>query len=280
MTTTVWPGRLSPSPLNVADRVWPPAARLPRSPTLRAAKPRHARSSSRRLALAATLTAAFAAAGTASAAGTVEGTVKLAGAPPAAKPHPISKDTVACGKEVPNEAVLVGKDGGLANVVVFLKDARFEGKLAPVAGAAVDQKLCRYAPHVQAVTIGTPLSVMNNDAVLHNVHANLAQMTVFNVAMPIKGQKLPMPMRKPGLIRLQCDAGHDWMSGWVYVFDHPYFAVTDANGAFTIKDVPPGEHTLEFWHEPVEGKGPGVRSTMKVTVADGAPARVELALKL
>ena len=52
-------------------------------------------------------------------------------------------------------------------------------------------------------------------------------MTVFNVAMPIKGQKLPIPMRKPGLMKLQCDAGHTWMNGWIYVFDHPYYAVTD-----------------------------------------------------
>jgi hypothetical protein len=96
---------------------------------------------------------------------------------------------------------------------VFVKDARFEGKLAPVAGAALDQRQCRYLPHVQALTVGTPLSLMNNDAILHNVHANDESMTVFNVAMPIKGQKLPMPMRKPGLMKLQCDAGHVWMNG-------------------------------------------------------------------
>ena len=96
---------------------------------------------------------------------------------------------------------------------MFVKDARFEGKLAPVAGAALDQRQCRYLPHVQALTVGTPLSLMNNDAILHNVHANDESMTVFNVAMPIKGQKLPMPMRKPGLMKLQCDAGHVWMNG-------------------------------------------------------------------
>ena len=98
---------------------------------------------------------------------------------------------------------------------------------------------------MQAVTVGTPLAVMNNDAILHNVHGNEAgagapALTVFNLAMPIKGQKLPVPMRKPGLIRLQCDAGHTWMNAWIYVFDHPYFAVTDDRGAFVIDDVPRG----------------------------------------
>jgi plastocyanin len=214
------------------------------------------------------------------AAGTVTGTIRLAGAAPSLPAHPVVKDGGVCGREAPNESVLVGKGGCLRNVVVFVKDARFEGKLPPVAGAALDQKACRYAPHVQAVTVGTPLSLMNNDAILHNVHANEANMTVFNVAMPIKGQKLPIPMRKPGLMKLQCDAGHTWMNGWIYVFDHPYYAVTDEGGTFTIKDVPAGEHTLELWHEPADGTGAGVRTTAKVKVTDGGVAKLDLTIKL
>jgi len=214
------------------------------------------------------------------AAGTIQGTVKVVEPCPLPPAHEVIKDAGVCGKDAPNEAVLVYKKGGLQNVVVFVKDAKFEGKAAPVANAALDQRQCRYFPHVQALTVGTPLSLMNNDAILHNVHANYTGMTVFNVAMPIKGQKLPIPMRKPGLMKLQCDAGHTWMNGWIYVFDHPYFAVTDESGAFTIKDVPPGEYTLELWHEPADGQGVGVRTTAKVKVADGAPAHLDLALKL
>jgi hypothetical protein len=219
-------------------------------------------------------------AGTAFAAGSIEGTIKVAKPAPAPPAHAVVKDAGVCGKDAPNEAVLVGKRGGLRNVVVFVKDARFAGPLAPVANAALDQRRCRYFPHVQALTVGTPLSLMNSDAILHNVHANDAGMTVFNVAMPIKGQKLPIPMRKPGLMKLQCDAGHTWMNGWIYVFDHPFFAVTDEEGAFTIKDVPPGDYTVELWHEPADGQGAGVRATAKVEVADGAPAKLDLALKL
>lgn len=212
--------------------------------------------------------------------GSIQGTVKTAQPATARPPHAVTKDASVCGKDAVDEAVIVDKKGGLRNVVVFLKDAKFAGKLAPVDGAALDQKGCRYTPHVQALTVGTPLSLLNNDAVLHNVHANDSGMTVFNIAMPIKGQKLPVPMRKPGLMKLQCDAGHTWMNGWLYVFDHPYFAVTDEAGAFTIKDVPPGEYTVELWHEPADGQGAGVRNTAKIKVADGKPAHLDLTMKL
>jgi plastocyanin len=220
-------------------------------------------------------------AGPALAAGSISGTVKVV------KPCPtppaklaVVKDGSVCGKDAPNETVIVDKGGGLANVVVSLKDAKLSGKPAPTPNAALDQKACRYFPHVQALTVGTPLTLMNNDAILHNVHANETGMTVFNVAMPIKGQKLPIPMRKPGLMKLQCDAGHTWMNGWIYVFEHPYFAVTDDKGAFTIKDVPPGEYTIELWHEPADGQGAGVRTTSKVKVSEGAPAKLDLSIKL
>jgi hypothetical protein len=213
-------------------------------------------------------------------AGSIEGTVTIVKPVPPTAALPVVKDNSVCGKEAPNDAVLVDKKGGLRNVVVFVKDAKFTGKAAPVANATLDQKQCRYTPHVQALTVGTPLTLMNNDAILHNVHANESDMTVFNVAMPIKGQKLPIPMRKPGLMKIQCDAGHTWMNGYLYVFDHPFFAVTDDKGAFTIKDVPAGDYTVELWHEPADGKGAGVRTTSKVKVTDAAPAKLDLAMKL
>jgi plastocyanin len=223
------------------------------------------------------------ASGRALANGTIEGTIRLAGPAPAVAARPIANDASVCGSEAPAESVVVGQAGALANVVVSVTDARFAGTPPPTANAAVDQRRCRYVPHVQAVTVGTPLAVMNNDAILHNVHGNEATaggpaLTVFNLAMPIKGQKLPVPMRKPGVVRLQCDAGHGWMNAWIYVFAHPYFAVTDDKGAFVINDVPPGEHVVELWHEPVDGKGAGTRTTAKVKVFDGKRARLELTL--
>jgi hypothetical protein len=217
--------------------------------------------------------------------GTIEGTIRLAAPPPAVAARPIAKDASVCGPEAPAESVVVGKAGTLANVVVFVKDAAFAGAPPPVAGASLDQRTCRYLPHVQALTVGTSLAVMNNDGILHNVHGNEAKpdgpaLTVFNVAMPIKGQKLPVAMRKPGLIKLQCDAGHTWMNAWIYVFDHPYYAVTDGNGAFVIAGVPAGEHVVELWHEPANTNGAGTWTTAKVKVVDGKRSRVDLTLRL
>jgi plastocyanin len=217
--------------------------------------------------------------------GTIEGTIRIAGAAPVIAARPIAKDTNVCGSEAPAESVRLGKAGALANVVVSVTDARSAGPPPATAGATLDQRQCRYVPHVQAVTVGTPLAVMNNDAILHNVHGNDAggagpPLTVFNVAMPIKGQKLPVLMRKPGLVKLQCDAGHSWMNAWIYVFAHPYFAVTDGAGAFVIKDVPAGEHVVELWHEPADGRGPGRRMTAKVKVVDGRKTRLDLTLGL
>jgi hypothetical protein len=218
--------------------------------------------------------------GAARAGGTIEGIVRLAGPAPAVAPRPIARDAKVCGREAPAESVVVDSAGALANVVVFVKDGRFPGAPPPVADAALDQRQCRYVPHVQALTVGTPLAVMNNDPILHNVHGNDSSSTVFNVAMPIKGQRLPVALRKPGLVRLQCDAGHSWMNAWIYVFDHPYYAVTDASGAFVIKDVPAGDHVLELWHEPPGGQGAGARTSAKVKVVDGKRAHLELTLGL
>jgi len=223
--------------------------------------------------------------GSAFANGTIEGTIRLAGPAPAVAARPILKDASACGREAAAESVVVGKGGGLGNVVVFLRDAKPAAAAAPVAGASLDQRKCRYIPHVQALTVGTPLAVMNNDAILHNVHGNEAKtdgpaLTVFNLATPIKGQKVPVAMRKPGLVKLQCDAGHTWMNAWIYVFEHPHYAVTDDSGAFVIGDVPAGEHLVELWHEPANGEGTGTRVTAKVKVSDGKRARLDLALRL
>jgi hypothetical protein len=227
---------------------------------------------------------ALAGAGPAFANGAIEGTIRVAGPAPAAAARPIAKDGSVCGNEAPAESVVVGKGGALANVVVSVTDARFVGAPPPVAGAALDQRKCRYLPHVQALTVGTPLAVMNNDAILHNVHANEARpggppLTVFNVALPIKGQKLPVVMRKPGLMKLQCDAGHSWMNAWIYVFEHPYYAVTNDSGAFVISGVPAGEHVVELWHEPPNGEGAGTRTIAKVKVVDGKRVRLDLTLR-
>jgi plastocyanin len=205
----------------------------------------------------------------------------LPAAPPVAK---IAKDATVCGREVALDRLVVGPGATLANVVVAVKGIKPAQPPPPTPNAAVDQVGCRYTPHVQAVTAGTTLAVLNNDAVLHNVHATSetgpTPVTVFNVAMPFKGQKLPTVLRRPGTIKLRCDAGHTWMGAYIHVFDHPHFAVTDAQGRFTIKDLPAGRYTLEYWHEPLDDKGKPVVKTATVELVAGKPARADAVLTL
>ena len=148
----------------------------------------------------------------------------------------------------------------------------------------LDQVGCRYIPHVQAATVGTRMALLNSDAVFHNVNANRLAGTgtvqAFNLAMPFKGGKLPATLKVPGILKVRCDAGHTWMSAYVAVFDHPYFAVTDAQGRFKISDLPAGEHTVELWHEPVAAGGTPVVSTQVVNVAEGKVTAIEPVLEL
>jgi hypothetical protein len=214
-------------------------------------------------------------------AGEISGTIRAEKAPRELPAVKIAKDATVCGKEAARDMLVVGPGGALANVVVSVKGARPARPPAPTAGAAVDQVGCRYTPHVQAVTVGTQLAVLNNDAVLHNVHGTVeggsSPVTVFNVAMPFKGGKSPQVLKRPGAIKLRCDAGHTWMSAYVHVFDHPFFAVTDEKGRFTIKDVPPGKYTVELWHEPIADKQAPIVHTATVEVSDGKTATLDTA---
>jgi plastocyanin len=212
----------------------------------------------------------------------VSGTIKIAGPAPKPTVIKVTKDASSCGAEYAGEAARVDASGGLANVVVTLrplKPAAAVVRPAP-AKATLDQVGCRYQPHVQAVGVGTEVTLINSDRVLHNVHGNVGPVTVFNVAMPIKGQRLPTKLTRPGLVRLQCDAGHTWMNAWIYVVEHPHYAVTDAAGHFEIPEVPPGDNTVELWHEPLDGKGAGTTQTSRLTVSDDKPARADVTFKL
>jgi plastocyanin len=215
--------------------------------------------------------------------GTISGTVRADHAPQTLPAVKIAKDAAVCGQEAARDRLVMSTDGGVANVVVAVKGAKPAQPPPPTVGAAVDQVGCHYSPHVQAVTVGTPLTVLNNDAVLHNVHGTVetggAPLTVFNVAMPFKGGKSPQVLKRPGAIKLRCDAGHTWMNAYVHVFDHPWFAVTDARGRFTIKDVPPGKYTVEYWHEPLTDKSAPVVETKTIEVADGQAATGDTTIK-
>jgi len=182
--------------------------------------------------------------------GVVKGVVKLNGTAPEVKMLPITKDNDYCGSTTPDPQYVISANKEIQNVVVTIEGIEKGKKLVAVEGAVLDNAKCVFTPHVQAVTKGTKLTVVNSDPIMHNTHAYLdGKATVFNLALPLKDQEIFKPLKRPGMLSAVCDAGHTWMSAYVYVSDHPYYAVTDAVGAFEISDVPPGTYKVMAWHE-------------------------------
>ncbi len=178
----------------------------------------------------------------------ITGKVTWTGAEPALEAFVINKNTEVCdtggGKRASNRLV-IGKGGGVANAVVYLEGVT-AGKPMPTDAVTLDQEGCRYDPHILLVPKKAELSMSSSDAILHNIHMFGA--AVYNIPFPDK-DTVVKKMRKGGLVRIQCDAGHSWMSAYAWVISHPYYALTDESGAFTLSDVPPGKYTIKMWHE-------------------------------
>jgi hypothetical protein len=182
-------------------------------------------------------------------AGTIAGRVIWKGPPVSLEPFPVGKDQVICGTQRPSNRLSIGTEGGVRGAVVFLADIRRGKKRAANPQAALEHAACELSPHVQVVPVDATVTLLNSDPILHNVHAYLGAETVFNVGMPVKGQRIPKPLKKVGLIEVRCDAGHPWTSAYLHVVAHPYYAVTDERGAFSMTEVPPGTYRLRLWHE-------------------------------
>jgi hypothetical protein len=181
--------------------------------------------------------------------GIVKGRVTYNGRAPAPKKVIINKDPKVCGVSRDDDSFLIGNGGSVKNVVVYLADIKsgkkMEGNLKPV----LDQKGCHYLPHVQVVPLHATLYVKSSDAILHNVHSFLNGSSVINFAVPPQaGLVLTKKMDKPGGQQLKCDV-HSFMTGGIFVTETPYAVLTDDDGAFEIKDVPPGDYTIATWHQ-------------------------------
>jgi hypothetical protein len=170
-----------------------------------------------------------------------------------------------------DESVVVNEDGTLQNVTVAISGglppgARFSVPSEPVL---LDQKRCRFAPHVVATMVGQAVMVRNSDPFLHSVHSMDADETpAFDFAQPTIGQRLLEPLQTVETFRVKCDL-HPWMSAWIRVFNHPYFSVTRGNGTFRIKHLPPGKYRIKAWHEWL-----GVQEK-EITVIAGEPATID-----
>ena len=146
-----------------------------------------------------------------------------------------------------DESIVVGSRNGLKNVIVFLKDAP-RPSFVLQSPAVLDQVKCIYTPHVLAVQTGQILRLKSSDAMMHNVHLKCVVNPDANYGFPGVGQRdITLSSPEPPF-PVRCDV-HPWMSAWIGVFDHPWFAVTRDDGSFTIEHVPPGKYTLAAWQE-------------------------------
>ena len=112
----------------------------------------------------------------------------------------------------------------------------------------LDNKQCAFAPHVQVATAGSDLLLKNSDPILHTVHARLGKETLFNVGLPTWRQ-VTKRLDRVGVIRIDCDVLHTWMSAVIIVTETPYFAISDENGKFVVNQLPAGRYQVEIWHE-------------------------------
>jgi len=184
--------------------------------------------------------------------GTISGTVKWSGPVPRDLQFPVTKDPQICDPEskrtVDLERLLIGPEGGVANTVVYLKNIT-SGKALdlPEQRRHLDQKHCRYIPHILLVPQNGTLSMMSSDATLHTIHMEGA--SSFNLPFPFPDRVTTRNMSTPGLVSLRCNGGHVWMNAEMMVVTHPYYAVTDESGRFELTDVPPGTYQIVAWHE-------------------------------
>jgi hypothetical protein len=203
--------------------------------------------------------------------GSIEGTVVYRGDVPTKTIIP-TKDVEVCGDPREEPLIHVGADQAVESAVVYLVDVA-KGKPWPAAAKTpeLDNVKCRFEPQVQVIAAG-PIDIVNSDSVLHNTHGYYGKRTAFNLALPNKDQRIPAELKRSGTVRVDCDA-HGWMEGWIYVVDNPYYAVTGADGKFSITDVPPGTYKLvavQPFTGPVE---------MPVTVAEKQATSLNVELK-
>jgi plastocyanin len=213
--------------------------------------------------------------------GKITGTVKLDGTPPHMKGIDMSKDPY-CVKQHENnpahlELVVVGKDGGLANVVLYISQGLTgsEASQKPSSVPVFDQKGCVYTPHVLPMDVGQQYKVVTSDQTAHNIHPEPDPMTgniPWNRSQPPGAPPIVQSWKAEEVaIPVKCNI-HPWMHGYFVVVKGPY-AVTNDSGSYTLENIPPGNYTVTAWQETYGTQ------TQKVTVAAGQPASANFTYK-
>jgi hypothetical protein len=207
--------------------------------------------------------------------GSISGKVSFEGTVPPAEKVKVTADPVcqAAHKEGLEKQAILVKDGGLANVVVYVKTGATGTYPTPTEPVELNQTGCTYDPHVVALQVGQPLEIVNSDPTLHNIHPRPKNNPEFNMGQPKKGMKAERKFDKAEvLIPVGCDV-HPWMRSYIAVLANPFFAVTKEDGTFEIKGLPAGEYEIDAVHEKAKG------DPQKVTVKSGEAAKLNFTLK-
>ena len=207
-------------------------------------------------------------------AGTIKGRIRLSGTPSGNSIIRMGVDPMCAsvnkGKRPVQELVVTSADGGLANVFVRLQGT-FPRTPVPPDPVTIDQRGCIYTPRVVGAQVGQTLQVRNSDPLLHNVHTVSTARNTFNVGQPLPGMLYQFKLQNEEvMLPLKCDV-HRWMTAYIGVVSHPYFAVSGSGGAFAIQNAPAGTYTVQTWHERYGDL------SQRVTVKPGATTTVDLA---
>lgn len=207
-----------------------------------------------------------------STAGDISGSISFEGDAPDMEPVDMSAEPTCADmydEQPMTQSVLVGPDGGLANVFVYVREGLGDLEFpTPQEGTEIDQQGCRYIPHVMGVQTGQTLVIRNSDGILHNINAQPEQNRGFNISQPVNmTSERTFPIQEI-MIPLRCDV-HGWMNAYLGIVEHPFFAVSAEDGSFDLSTLPPGDYVLEAWHERYGTQ------TADVTVATGETAEVE-----
>ena len=197
----------------------------------------------------------------------ISGKVSFEGKTPKMKKLKLEADPICVSNNaVPPTAewLIVDESGGVKNMIVSVKEGLSGSHNPPSEKVVLDQQGCVYRPHVLAVMAGQVVDILNNDGIMHNVHALPKINREFNKAMPKFKKKITTQFEKSEKpFKIKCDV-HPWMISYIGVFDHPYFAVTGDDGTYSISGLSSGEYVIEAWHERLGTQ------TATVTVSDGA----------
>lgn len=200
--------------------------------------------------------------------GVVTGVVKVDSIPDMVTVD-VDTDQAVCGTTVEDQTILVAPSGGVANAVILVNGLEW---IADPPAPVIKNEGCFFVPRVQVAKTRSQLEITSVDETLHSTHAyDDRQRTMFNVAIPFPGLTIKRPLRRPGVVRIECDS-HAWMRGWIYITSD-VGTVTNTEGSFEIPEVPIGTYELTVWHERYEGQ------IQTVTVTAGGTTEVNFTLR-